>query len=294
MTIRHLQIFKEVCAAGSITHAAEKLNMTQPAVSIAVRELESYYHTRLFDRIGRRICLTEAGSVLLRYAENLLDQFDEAEKVLRDGDSFVSCTIDVNVTVGETMLEPVLRTLERELPQLTLKVFVDNTQTIERRLSAGEIDFAIVDGLPDDTNRVVLPLHAADMAIVCAPGFNAAEQISVEELSELRLMLREKGSGSRLCTDTVFREHDCVVHPSVESSSDLCLLKLARAGFGVTIMPRELVADDLSTGRLRELTLTDGRFRRRYFIVYNRRKYLTESIRRAIAEIRGSSMGGEI
>ena len=84
MTLRHLRIFSEVCRQESITLAAERMNMAQPAVSYAIRELESYYGTKLFERMNRRLYITESGEQLLLYADSILSQFDEARDVLRD------------------------------------------------------------------------------------------------------------------------------------------------------------------------------------------------------------------
>ena len=84
MTLRHLEIFSTVCAQGSFTRAAEKLNMAQPAVSLAIRELEVFYNVRLFERMNRRVYLTEAGRTLWQYADTVLSQFQESVEVLRD------------------------------------------------------------------------------------------------------------------------------------------------------------------------------------------------------------------
>ena len=77
MTLRHLHIFRTVCHTGSITEAAARINMTQPAVSLAIKELESFYQTRLFERRNRKIYLTDSGKTLLPYAETILHQFEE-------------------------------------------------------------------------------------------------------------------------------------------------------------------------------------------------------------------------
>ena len=84
MTLRHLEIFSAVCAQGSFTRAAEKLNMAQPAVSLAIRELEVFYNVRLFQRMNRRVYLTEAGSTLRQYADTVLSQMRESVEVLRE------------------------------------------------------------------------------------------------------------------------------------------------------------------------------------------------------------------
>ena len=84
MTLRHLEIFSAVCAQESFTRAAEQLNMAQPAVSLAIRELETFYAVRLFERMNRRVYLTEAGRTLRQYADTVLSQFQESVEILRE------------------------------------------------------------------------------------------------------------------------------------------------------------------------------------------------------------------
>lgn len=283
MTIRHLHIFRTVCEYKSITAAADKLNMTQPAVSIAIRELESYYQVRLFDRMNRTIYLTEAGSTLREYADTVLDQFEEAASVLRDGSRFTRCRLGVNVSVGETVLSGIIKALRRELPRLRLEVRVENITSIERRLNENEIDFAVVDSLGDEGRQNVIPLYRGEMAAVCAPSYGPEGSVTVRELAEYELLLREKGSGSRTCTDAAFEAHGVSARPAVESISDLSLLKLAKAGLGITIMPRELVLEQIESGELKEIPLLDEKLVRRYFLVYSKKKYLTAAMRQAAA-----------
>lgn len=285
MTIRHLHIFKTVCEYKSITAAADKLNMTQPAVSIAIKELESFYQVRLFDRMNRTIYLTEAGNTLREYADSMLDQFEEAAEVLRDGSRFTRCVLGVNVSVGETALTRMIRNLKQEIPNLQLEVTVENITTIEQRLNENEIDFAIVDSLKDKSRRVIAPLYREEMAAVCAPSYGPDGSVTVRELAEYELLLREKGSGNRTCTDAVFETHGASVRPVVESISDLSLLKLAEAGLGITIMPRKLVSDRIAAGHLKEISISDEKIDRQYFIAYNKKKYLTASMKQVLSTL---------
>lgn len=111
MTLRHLQIFKTVCEKMSVTAAAEALGMTQPAVSIAVRELEGFYGVRLFDRIGRKIYLTEPGRRLQADAEAILSRFAASLESIRGGAGESACRIGANATVAECFLAPLLSAL---------------------------------------------------------------------------------------------------------------------------------------------------------------------------------------
>ena len=345
MTIRHMQIFRAVCEQKNVTRAAELLGMTQPAVSIAIRELESYYNAKLFDRIGRRIYLTEAGQALLGYADAILSQFDEATQVLRSGTSFMRCRLGVNVSVGETILPDILDCLERRIPGIKVEIYIGNTRNIEHRLSANEIDVAIADCIAESSDRQIEDFYVGEVSVVASPemaekiycslnergeghgslnkrdeghgslnerdeghsslneydgghgslndnvevrgSLNERITLTVDELARQRLLLREEGSGSRISLEAIFRACGCAVEPVTVSTSDLCLLNLARRGFGVTILPRELVASDLESGRLRELHLVGAQIKRRYFLAYNRRRSFKGVIADAVDVLRG-------
>ena len=116
MTLRHLQIFQTVCRCMSITQAAEQLNMTQPAVSIAIRELESFYGARLFDRLNRRIYLTDAGHSLEHYAKTILEDFSESVTTLREGKQRLHLRVGANITAAETFLPELLVRLQEKSP----------------------------------------------------------------------------------------------------------------------------------------------------------------------------------
>ncbi len=335
MTIRHMQIFRAVCEQKNVTRAAELLGMTQPAVSIAIRELESYYNAKLFDRIGRRIYLTEAGQALLGYADAILSQFDEATQVLRSGTSFMRCRLGVNVSVGETILPDILDCLERRIPGIKVEIYIGNTRNIEHRLSANEIDVAVADCIAESSDRQIEDFYVGEVSVVASPemaekiycslnerdeghsslneydgghgslnerdeghsslndnvevrgSLNERITLTVDELARQRLLLREEGSGSRISLEAIFRACGCAVEPVTVSTSDLCLLNLARRGFGVTILPRELVASDLESGRLCELHLLDAQIKRRYFLAYNRRRSFKGVIADAVDVLRG-------
>ena len=209
MTLRHLTIFRAVCQTESITLAAEHLNMTQPAVSLAVRELEDFYGVQLFERMNRRIYITEAGRTLLQYADTILSQYAESVQVLQEARHRGSCRFGVHVTFGETVLPSLLRRLAEQLPYITVRAFVTNTRENEE------------------------------------------------------MLLREKGSGTRDSSDTVFGTAGLTVSAFLDSSSTYALLSCAREGLGVTILPRSLTAEALREGTLKELTVTDGAFFRR-------------------------------
>ena len=286
MTLRHLEIFSAVCAQESFTRAAEQLNMAQPAVSLAIRELEVFYNVRLFERMNRRVYLTEAGRTLRQYADTVLSQFQESVEILRESGTQGACRFGVHVTLGETRLAGILAHLAEALPEITVRASIHNSRE-------NELDFAVVDNVTVSPHYLVEPLCGEELAAVCAPGYlEGKNSLTLAELAEERLLLRERGSGTRNSVDAGLQGAGATAQPVVESVSTAALLACARAGLGITLLPRSLVVTDLERGDLRELAVEDGGFHRSYFLVRHRSKYLTDGMKRVIRVLR-EHLGGE-
>ena len=283
MTLRHLEIFSAVCAQESFTRAAEQLNMAQPAVSLAIRELEVFYNVRLFERMNRRVYLTEAGRTLRQYADTVLSQFQESVEVLRESGAQGACRFGVHVTLGETRLAGILAHLAEALPEITVRASIHNSRETERMILQNELS----------PHYLVEPLCGEELAAVCAPGYlEGKNSLTLAELAEERLLLRERGSGTRNSVDAGLQGAGATAQPVVESVSTAALLACARAGLGITLLPRSLVVADLERGDLRELAVEDGGFHRSYFLVRHRSKYLTDGMKRVIRVLR-EHLGGE-
>lgn len=283
MTLRHLEIFRTVCAQESITAAAEILGMTQPAVSIAVRELESFYQTRLFERMNRRIYITDAGRSLLQYADSIAGQFEESVEVLRCRSFSHRLRLGVNATVGETYLVHLLKKLEPAVSPPELQIVVDNSLSIEQRLMKNEIDLAIIDELSHPAQWRATVLFSESMVVAAAPGMLPdSGRISIRGLARMNLLLREPGSGSRKCVDAVFQRHGCPIVPAVESASTMTLLALAEAGAGAAILPRSMFDDPYARRQLSLAEPADDRFDRHFYLIHHPQKYLSPAMTAAI------------
>ena len=282
MTLRHLMIFREVCRVQSITLGAEQLNMTQPSVSLAIREMESFYGVRLFERMNRRIYITEAGRTLLQYADTILSQYEESVQVLQEGRHTGSCRFGVHVTFGETVLPNILRSLNERLPQVTVRAFVTNTRENEEMLLRNELDFAVVDNVLHLDSLISTPLYKEPMLVVCKPDYRPGKEITLEELAKEKLLLREHGSGTRDSINEVFRAAGLSAGAYLDSSSTYALLSCAESGLGITILPSSLTEDALREGKLKVLSVEGGSFFRRYYLAHHKSKYLTDSVRQVI------------
>lgn len=255
MTIRHLQIFQTVCDCKSITSAAERLNITQPAVSIAIKELEAFYQTKLFERINRKIYLTENGNVLQQYTDTLLGQYDESISVLRNGKFFTKCRLGVNVSVAETFLSQIVSAINKEIPNIKLSIYIHNNEQIDQLLTDNQIDFAIYDKINDRETRTSMPLFQDNIVACRSANQCYNDNISFEQLSKMQLLLREKGSGMRNFIDSEFSKHGYTQNIVAESTSTLGLVELAETGLGYALVPQSLAEKLLSTYKIKLLSI---------------------------------------
>ncbi len=282
MTLRHLNIFKTVCELGNITAAADKLNMSQPAVSIAIRELETFYDTKLFERMNRQIYITETGKLLRQYTDTILAQFDESVDVIRNDKSSLTCRIGVNVTCAETYLSAWIQRIKSEIDGIILNVRVSNAREIERMITDNEIDIAITDRIPGQTKFESRILYSEKMCVVCSPNLHT-DKMTIADLYTKPLLLREKGSGTRNSVETAFFRHGLTPVPYTESISTLSLIRMAKDGLGYTILPGKTVEEELSSHTLSEIAIMDESFDRYYHLVYHKNKYLTGIMKKVMA-----------
>ncbi|MDD4774729.1 MAG: LysR family transcriptional regulator [Eubacteriales bacterium] len=275
MTLRHLQIFAAVCKENSITGAADRLNMAQPSVSLVVRELEYFYGVKLFERMNRRLYITDAGSRLLGYADTIISQFNESVNTLKDSDALSSLRVGANVTIGETLLPGVIKEYRELYPKVNVTAIIENSKQIESLLLKNDIDLALVDNISVSPYFISRVLFRESMPVLCAPGYIAGEKLTVEELAACRLLLREQGSGTRQSVDQIFDMAGYTVSPVLESISSAALINAAKLGLGITVLSRRAVRRELAEGSLTEIEVEDAEFLRNHFVVYHKSKLVT-------------------
>ena len=281
MTRKHFTIFVEVCRFLNFSQAAEALNTTQPAVSLAVKELESHYGVALFERMNRRVYLTPAGEALLATAQDVLRGFQEAEETLGQGRP-LALRVGANVSFGEAGLAQVLGRFRQEHPQVRLRALVANSDKIQSLLAENQLDVGIVDGLGVSERLRAQPLYQEDLVLAAAPGRFPAPA-TVEELAALPLLLREPGSGLRSSVDRVFSQQGLAPQPLLERTSTAALAQAAKAGLGVAILPEALAQRESG---LQVGTVPEVRFFRQFACALHRQKAPSPALEAFLALLR--------
>ena len=150
MTLRHLRVFITVADLGNMTQAAKKLFVAQPSVSQTIKELENHYDTRLFERLSKKLYITEEGKQLLNYARHIVSLFDEMEQKMKQSTESSTLKIGASITVGTCVLSELYTRFLSNYPNVDIESVVDNTTVIEDMVLKSELDFGLVEG----------PIHA--------------------------------------------------------------------------------------------------------------------------------------
>lgn len=277
MTIRHINIFLAVCEAGqNTTKAAERLHMSQPAVSLAIHELEEYYGVALFDRICRRLCITEAGKRFWEYASHISSMFDDMEKTLRDWEHLGVLRVGASITVGARFLPGYVKIFLSLHPGLEIRAQVASTEVLAGKIMANELDFALVEGVPRHPSLVSEDYMEDHLAVICPAGgpFRQGETISVEQFRAQRFLLRERGSGTREEFDRVTEQAGFSVAPAWEAMSTTALVNAVIEGLGISVLPQRLIVGAVERGLAVSVKVEGLDFCRQFRIVYHKDKFL--------------------
>ena len=282
MTLRHLKIFLAVCECDcNVTRAAERLYLAQPAVSVALRELEEHYGVRLFDRLSRRLSLTGAGARFREYAVHIASLFDELEQGLRDGDAFGLLRVGASVTIGSQLLPGYVEAFHARRPEVDMRVQVAPSELLEQKLLINELDLALIEGVVHEPSLIYEDYMEDSLTVVCpADGaFRQGERIPLDVFCKQRFLLRERGSGTREEFESTMQAAGLSIEPVWEATSTTALVNAVIHGLGVAVLPRRMVRGPVERGLVAAVTVEGLEFKRRFRIVYHKNKFLTNSAR---------------
>ncbi|MBQ9718011.1 MAG: LysR family transcriptional regulator [Clostridia bacterium] len=275
-----MKIFEAVCGCGcNTTKAAEQLHMTQPAVSLAISELENYYCVRLFDRISRRLYLSEAGRRFREYSRSISLTFDDMEKTVREWEKNGVIRVGASISIGSMLLPEYAAQFRVTHPDTTVRVKVDRSDRLEQATLRNELDVALMEGIAHDENLVSEDFMEDSLAVIASSErFENGTVIAPDEFLRMDFLLREHGSGTREVFDSTLAALEYPLpEPAWESLSTAALMNAACAGLGVAIIPKRMADEKIAGGHVAQLFVDGIEFRRKYKIVYHKNKHLTSA-----------------
>ena len=281
MTLRHLRIFAAVCETGSMTAASGQLYIAQPSISLAVSEMEGYYGVKLFDRISRKLYLTENGRSAFQYARHIIDLMDEMEQEVREPDAAGRLRVGTSITIGTYLLPGYIMKLQQQYPSLRVEAYIANSGTIEQQILDNEIDMGIIEGVAHSPYIRSESFQGDRLVFICSPGHAFAGK-TLDGLSEVKdqaFILREKGSAGREIFDGILAARELDIKPLWQSASNQAILQGVQNGLGISILPYFLVQEGLDRGELCEFMVKDLGLNRKFAVIHHKNKFLTQSAR---------------
>jgi LysR family transcriptional regulator, low CO2-responsive transcriptional regulator len=257
MDLHQLRVFQAAVKSGGFTRAGEELHLSQSTVSQHIKLIEEELGCPLFMRVGKRVLVTEAGSVLLQYAERIFRDLKNAEMAIREMNSLRRGTVRLGVgpTTLAYRLPHVLRDYKRRFPDIDLIVLSGTTEFLIGALRSQHLDLAVVMRTGPQPGLTMAPLGREELVIVLNRGHPLARQRTLDpaDLGSLRFILYEKNTAMQVLIDRFFESLGVTPRIDMEVENNEAIKSLVRVGLGASILPLCAVSNEPADGQLRIL-----------------------------------------
>ena len=265
MNFTHLLAFYEVARAGSVSAGAQRLHVSQPAVTREIRDLEDRLGMVLFDRLPRGVALTEAGVVLFDYAGRIFTLADAAEGQLKElaGLSAGYMKVGASGTLGVYFVPDMIARFNVNYPRVAIDLTVTNTTRVEAGLRDHTFTLGFVEGPFDDTILNARPIGADEIAVVAAAGHpGAGRRLRAQDLVDQILIMREPGSGTRAIVEEAYARIGLNIEPLMSVSDTEAIKRMLLAQHALAYVSALSVKDELRRGELTVIEVGDLRIER--------------------------------
>jgi DNA-binding transcriptional LysR family regulator len=262
----------------SFTRAAEELFLSQPAVSIQVKQLEESVGLPLFEHIGKKIHLTDAGKEVYHYSRTFFQQLEEMEEVLSAMKGISAGRLDIAVASTVNYFAPrLLAAFHRLYPGIELTLEVTNREKLVRLLEANEKDLVLMGKPPEKLALESMPFMENPLVVIAPPGHPLEKErgISLQRLEEETFVMREPGSGTRLAMERFFKERGLEIQVGMQMTRNEAIKQAVRSGMGLGIVSIHTIDLELQTGSLTMLDVEGFPIPRKWFLVYRSNKRLS-------------------
>ena len=283
LNLHQLATFQVVAKHCSFVRAAEELHFSQPAVSAQIRHLETSLGVKLFDQIGRRTHLTQAGEELYLYGQKIFSLIDEtldSMEALRSP-HYGRLSVGADTTVGSYVIPGLLGKFHLIYPQVEISLEVLNRAALVEALASNRVDMAIMGKVPADMPVDIEPFAFNELVLVAAPTHRLAnlERVPIEELGREHFLLREPGSGTRAALENVLQEANIPLQISMQVGNNSAIKQGVAAGLGIALISRVALDMELETRRLVILNVEGFPVVRHWRLVHVKEKHLSATAR---------------
>lgn len=273
MTLRHLEIFLKVADTGSMRAAANELFITQPTVSGSIAELEKECNVLLFERLNKRLYITEAGKKLRQYARKMLNLQDEIIRQIASAENNTPLKIGATVTVGTCILPEYIS----KMKGIRTKVLIDNTAKIEQGILNNSLDIGLVEGRITSEDVIATPFMRDEMMLICREDNRFAKKSSIRlaEIKDEPMIFREENSGTRIVIDEAIEAAGVKVDVLWNCNNTQTILNAVRLGIGVSILSPKLLE---GYSGLTAVPIRDVSIERNFQLLIHKDKYISRNL----------------
>ena len=266
MNRNHLALFHAVAQAGGISRGAERLHVSQPAVSKQIKELEDALGIRLLERLPRGSRLTDGGKLLAQYVQRMAVVEHETARAIDEfrGLKRGRLAVGASTTIGAYLLPQVFGEFHRQHPDIELRLEIANTETIQNQLMEGSIEVGLTEGLMEAEHLDSEVFHEDELVAIAPRGHSLLKQkrVTARELCREPFILREAGSGTRAVVERALGKRGLTVKPVLSLASPEAIKRAVIAGVGIAIVSRLAISCELQIGSLAVVPIKDLTIRR--------------------------------
>lgn len=288
-TLRQLEVFLATAHHENISLAADELNMSQSAASSALKELESQFNIQLFDRVGKRLQINELGQSIRPQAQRLLDQAQDLQTQLSQHKVPGNLKVGATLTIGNYLAVGIMSQYKQANPGAQVSLQVSNTQTIAQQVINYELDIGLIEGELQHPQLRVSPWRADELCVFAAPDhpLTSKSALDDDDICRARWIMRESGSGTRQTFERAMAGLLPDLTIELELQHTEAIKRAVEANLGIGCLSRVTLKDAFARGSLKELPVPQRDFKRRFYFVLHKQKYLSAGIQQWIELCQG-------
>lgn len=279
MNFRKLKIFYETAIELNMTRVANKLYISQPSISQAIHEIEDEVEVKLFDRIGKKLFLTNEGELYLTYVRRILNLYEEAAKTMNDMSKNEKGKIKIgaSTTIGIYILPDIIKGFLQEHTGIEISLSVDNTINIVKMILENKIDFAYIEGKSCFDEIIKEEVWEDELIFICSSRhkWNKKNVLRKEDISNEKFIMREDGSGTREIVESFLESNNIDFNIFMELGNTEAIKKSVEANLGISCLSIRSVEEKIKNGDLKGFRIDGINVTRKLSLIYHKDKFLS-------------------
>ena len=286
MNLNQLKIFYSAVKAGNLSVAAGELCITQPAVTKGIQRLQEHYELKLIDHVGKKLILTDAGEALYAIAEKIFEMESHAEESIRDFQQRKRGHIRIlsSESFGDYYLPQVIIPFSKAYPLVKVSMDILPTELVVENTASLNCDIGFISYPVDHEKLTVRDILEDKLVIITSRSHPLARKtmLTAHDLQGQAVIMHEKGSAPRRALEEFIQRHAITVTIPMEMTSNRAIKRAVEHGIGIALISQKVAEEEIEAKRLRAVPMADPAFKRKFYLVHHKEKYISDSLQRLL------------